>query len=70
MGIKVRSEVTGSVCQVLVTDGAEVRDGDTLLLIEAMKMEIPLDAACSGVCRIFVAAGDSVGEGDVVAEIG
>lgn len=69
MGFKIRSEVTGSVCQVLVADGAKVSDGDVLLLVEAMKMEIPLESPRAGVCRLLVAQGDSVAEGDPVAEI-
>ena len=53
---KVRSEITGSVWKVEVAVGQSVAEGDTLVIVESMKMEIPISAPASGVVtEIFVA---------------
>lgn len=64
----IRSEVTGTVFQVLVAPGAQVAADDTLILIESMKMEIPITATCAGTVReVRVSEGDGVADGqDVV----
>lgn len=63
----VRSEVTGSVWKVEVTAGQSVREGDTLLIVESMKMEIPISAPAHGVVReIHVAEGDAVSDDQIV----
>lgn len=68
--IDVNSEMTGSVWKILVTVGQEVSEGDTVILIEAMKMEIPVVALESGkVAEILVAEGDMVADGDVVMRL-
>jgi acetyl-CoA carboxylase biotin carboxyl carrier protein len=68
--IDVESEMTGSVWKVLVTPGQEIAEGDTLILIESMKMEIPVIAMDSGkVIEILVKEGDMVSDGDVVARL-
>jgi len=65
---EVKSEISGKVIQVPVSVGARVDGGDTLLVVESMKMEIHLEAPQAGVvCELRVAEGDSVNEGDVVA---
>lgn len=46
--IEVESEVQGNVWKVLVTDGDDVAAGDVLLIIESMKMEIPVEAPAAG----------------------
>jgi acetyl-CoA carboxylase biotin carboxyl carrier protein len=46
---KVRSEITGSVWKVEVAVGQTVAEGDTLVIVESMKMEIPISAPASGV---------------------
>ncbi|WP_210492928.1 biotin/lipoyl-binding carrier protein [Microvirga antarctica] len=68
--IDVSSEMTGSIWKILVQVGQDVEEGDTLILIEAMKMEIPVAASDSGkVCEILVAEGDMVADGDVVVRL-
>ena len=67
---QVCAEMVGSVAKVLVADGAEVHDGDTLLLLESMKMEIPVVAEESGTVSGLVAEGAVVQQGDVLAVIG
>ena len=60
----------GTVVKVVVEVGQEIEAGDTVLVLEAMKMENNVVAEKSGkVSEIRVAAGDSVGGGDVVAVI-
>ncbi|WP_077000999.1 acetyl-CoA carboxylase biotin carboxyl carrier protein subunit [Variovorax sp. KK3] len=64
---EVKSEISGKVIQVPVSLNARVDGGDTLLVVESMKMEIHLEAPQAGVVReLRVAEGDSVNEGDVV----
>ena len=61
------AEVTGTVWKLLVAVGQRVNEGDELILIESMKMEIPVAAPCAGeVLEIQVAEGDPVREGAVV----
>ena len=69
--IEVKSEITGTVWQLKAKPGDKVADGDTLLVIESMKMEIPIESPIAGVLRrIDVAEGDSVNEGQILAVIG
>lgn len=64
------SSVTGVVFEVEVAEGGLVAAGDTLLVVESMKMEIPVAAPSAGrIARILVAAGDGVDEGQPVAII-
>jgi biotin carboxyl carrier protein len=64
--LKVRSEIAGSVWKIEVSPGASVAEDDTLVVLESMKMEIPLLAPCAGVVReILVAEGEPIGEGEV-----
>jgi biotin carboxyl carrier protein len=66
----VRTEVAGSVWKVEVTVGQAVAAGDALLIVESMKMEIPVEAPASGtVAEIRVAEGDRVAEGAVVVTL-
>jgi acetyl-CoA carboxylase biotin carboxyl carrier protein len=61
--IKVKSEASGSVWKIEVAPGQQVAEGDTLLVIESMKMELPLAAPCAGtVAQILVAEGEMVEE--------
>ena len=56
--------------EVVAAEGATVADGDTLVILESMKMEIPVLAEDSGtVTRLAVAEGDVVQEGDLIAVI-
>lgn len=46
--VEVESEVTGNVWKVEVSAGATVAEGDVLIILESMKMEIPVEAPASG----------------------
>ena len=66
----VRTEVAGSVWKVEVTVGQSVAAGDALVIVESMKMEIPIEAPAAGtVAEIRVAEGDRVAEGAVVVTL-
>ncbi len=68
---EVRSEMVANVWKVLVAKGDEVTAGDTLVILESMKMEIPVEAPEAGtVSRVDVEEGGLVQEGDVIAVIG
>ena len=66
--IEVKSEITGTVWQLKSKPGDTVEAGDTLVVIESMKMEIPVIPADGGVVNeILVKEKDAVAEGQVVA---
>jgi len=68
---EIRAEMVANVWKVVVAAGDQVEDGDTLVILESMKMEIPVVAESSGtVQELRVAEGDVVQEGDVIAVIG
>jgi len=63
----IRSNMQGMVLQVMVSRGATVKKGDTLIVLEAMKMENPIHSPVDGrVTEIFVDTGDVVQNGDVL----
>lgn len=63
----IKSNMQGMVLQVLVSRGTTVKKGDTLLVLEAMKMENPIHSPADGkVMEIFVDTGDVVQNGDVL----
>jgi len=65
--ITVNSEVTGTVWKVLVEVGQNVDEDEALMIIESMKMEIPVTAPEDGVVKkITVAEGDQIAQGDIV----
>ncbi len=69
--LTVRSEVTGSVWKVEVVVGQVVNEGDTLVIVESMKMEIPITAPVTGVVReLFVIEGETVVDDQPVAAVG
>jgi acetyl-CoA carboxylase biotin carboxyl carrier protein len=66
--IEVKSEITGTVWQLKSKPGDRVESGDTLLVIESMKMEIPVITEDAGTVKeILVKEKDAVAEGQVVA---
>jgi len=68
--MEVRAEMVANVWKVVVAQGDSVTDGDTLVILESMKMEIPVLAEGHGtVSPLHVSEGDVVQEGDVIAVI-
>ena len=67
---EITAEVTGAIWKVVATVGDRVNEGEVLLLIESMKMEIPVLAEDPGiVLEILVQEGDSVTQGQPVARV-
>jgi biotin carboxyl carrier protein len=65
--LQAKSEVSGSVWKIEVSLGQKVAEGDILVLIESMKMEIPVVVETAGtVASILVAEGDAIVEGQAV----
>jgi biotin carboxyl carrier protein len=62
--------MVANVWKVVAAEGDSVADGDTLVILESMKMEIPVLAESDGtVSRLAVAEGDVVQEGDLIAVV-
>jgi acetyl-CoA carboxylase biotin carboxyl carrier protein len=71
MADEVRAEMVANVWKVVISEGDAVSDGDTLVILESMKMEIPVIAESDGmVTKLAVNEGDVVQEGDLIAIIG
>jgi acetyl-CoA carboxylase biotin carboxyl carrier protein len=67
---QVRAEMVANVWKVVAAEGDTIADGDTLVILESMKMEIPVIAEESGtLTRLAVGEGDVVQEGDLIAVI-
>jgi biotin carboxyl carrier protein len=67
---RILSDMVASVWKVSVSAGASVAEGDTLVILESMKTEIPITAPHAGtVTEVRVVEGESINEGDVIAVI-
>jgi acetyl-CoA carboxylase biotin carboxyl carrier protein len=67
---EVPSPITGNVWKILVANGASVGEGDTIVILESMKMEIRVKCPHSGrLVEIRVNEGDSILEDDIIAII-
>jgi len=70
MVTEVEAQIAGSVWKIETQVGATVEEEDVLMILESMKMEIPVEAPCAGrVGEIRVAEGDSIEEGAILALI-
>lgn len=69
--MEIQSPMSGSVWKIEVREGDTVASGDVVIILESMKMEIPIEATDAGAVKeIKVAEGDFVQEGDSVVVIG
>ena len=67
---EVESEVTGNVWKILLEVGADVAEGDVIMILESMKMEIPVESPGAGkLVELKVSAEDQVEEDQVVAVV-
>jgi len=67
---EIRSEITGSLWKLVKTPGEAVAEDEPIMVLESMKMEIPVVADASGtVKQLLVREGEPVAEGQVVAII-
>lgn len=68
--VKIESEVTGKVWKIETNVGDAVSEGDVLMILESMKMEIPVESPISGTVReLLVRKDDSIDEDQVIAVI-
>ena len=68
--IVVKSEIAGKVWKIEKRAGDPVAAGDSVVILESMKMEVPVEAPVAGtIGRVAVAEGDPVEEGTVLATI-
>ncbi len=66
----VKAQITGTVWKIVVKVGDEVEDGDDLIILESMKMEIPVESTVDGtVVEMLVGEGDSVDEDQILCRI-
>ena len=67
---ELKAEVTGSVWKIVTQPGQALAAGDTVMILESMKMEIPVIAEDGGtLVEIRVAEGNSIAEGQVLAVV-
>ena len=67
---EVESEVTGNVWKILLEVGADVAEGDVIMILESMKMEIPVESPAAGkLVELKVSSEDQVEEDQVVAVV-
>ena len=67
MGTDIAAQITGNVWKIEVGVGDEIEDGDTVVILESMKMEIPVEAEDDGTVKeIRCEEGQAVSEGDVL----
>ena len=70
MATLVEAQVTGSVWKIEKRAGEMLAEGDVIIILESMKMEIPVEAPCAGtLAEIRVDEGESVEEGAILAVI-
>ena len=66
----IAASMAGSVWKVLVAEGDEVKEGQDIIILESMKMEIPIAAEKDGIIKkIHIQEGDFVNDEDVLVEI-
>jgi len=70
MATDVKAHITGTLWKIEAPAGKEVAEGDTVIILESMKMEMPVEAPCAGTVReIKIKEGEAVDEGKVLALI-
>ncbi len=68
--INIESEIAGKVWKIEAEIGASLDEDDAIIILESMKMEIPVDAPEGGkLVEILVAEGDPVKEGQIIAKM-
>lgn len=70
MPTEIKAHITGTIWKIPVKEGDEVEEGDTLVIIESMKMEMPIEADDDAkVLEVRAKEGQPVNEGDVLLVI-
>lgn len=66
---EIRADMAANVWKIVVADGDTVEAGDTIVILESMKMEIPIETETAGTVRLAVAEGDNIDEEALIATI-
>jgi len=70
VAVEVRAQITGTVWKVLVQVGQRVVEEETVVILESMKMEIPVEASAAGsVLAVHVSEGDSIEDGTLIVTL-
>ena len=68
--MQIKAELAGNLWKIVVREGQEVQADETLMILESMKMEIPVNAPGAGrVTKIHVREGQTVQEGQLLIEV-
>ena len=68
--MQIKAELAGNLWKIVVREGQQVRADETLMILESMKMEIPINATGAGrVAKIHVKEGQTVQEGQLLIEV-
>ena len=68
--MQIKAELAGNLWKIVVREGQQVRADETLMILESMKMEIPINAPRAGrVAKVHVKEGQTVQEGQLLAEL-
>ena len=68
--MQVKSEIAGSVWKIIAEEGSALAADDVIVILESMKMEIPVTAPKAGtLAKFHVAEGDMIGEGQLIATL-
>ncbi len=71
MEVSITSPLSGTIKQIVVQPGDAVQQGDTVAILESMKMEIPIESTAAGsIVKIAVSAGGFAKEGDTLVVVG
>ena len=68
--MQIKAELAGNLWKIVVREGQQVQADETLMILESMKMEIPVNAPSAGrVAKIHVKEGQTVQEGQLLIEV-
>jgi biotin carboxyl carrier protein len=68
--VQIKAELAGNLWKIVVREGQQVQADETLMILESMKMEIPVTSPKAGrVTKIHVKEGETVQEGQLLAEV-
>ena len=68
--MQIKAELAGNLWKIVVGEGQQVRADETLMILESMKMEIPVNSPAAGrVTKIHVKEGQTVQEGQLLIEV-
>jgi len=68
--VQIKAELAGNLWKIVVREGQQVQVDETLMILESMKMEIPVTSPSTGrVIKIHAREGDTVQEGQLLIEV-